>query len=281
MINKFVASAITAATLVVGAPLASAAFTQDDVVDSWGLNTPGGGLTEDIGHLNLGGGIATVTQEVDSMSFEPFVGARFTEFGNIFTITFTPESDPGQGDSGPQGILNSYQLELRFSGLTGSVTSFNSGTGALGYEFDAGVGTIGLYEASTPNLLASFQMTDPSGGGLNNFFGAAQSTDGTSTIFGLVLDSVPNLFLFDDGTSMDPLILQSLVYGLVITTNTISAPFINAGACSFDAAATCFQGNVTSEGTFDLLVETVPEPLPITLLGLGMLMLSLVRSRKA
>lgn len=283
MFKKPLLNAFVTAALLAGAPFANALVA----LDSWQLDTGnssiGPSLTTDIGHLGVQGGQATVLQEIGA-DLLPFVGARFTEFGNIFSVNYIPDNVEGLGDFGiPSDFDGGLDLEIRFSGLSGQVTSFDALTGAIEFSFDPGVGTIGLYGSfdgfATDDLLMSFQMAGPSGGDLSDFYGPAGSTQGQSTITTLLTGGIADLLRDEDGESQDARIAEGDVFGLLITTNTIVGGFAPTGPCPFDEAALCASGNVTSDGSFDLL--RVPEPMPIALLGVGLVMLSLVRRRKA
>ncbi|MCP4993414.1 MAG: PEP-CTERM sorting domain-containing protein [Gammaproteobacteria bacterium] len=276
--NKTLKTIACAATLMALASPASALVA----VDGWQLDTTNGTnvgatLTTNIGHMNLSGGIATVEQEVNA-GFTPFVGAEFWEYGVVHSITYTEENMVGLGDSGSPEVFDNgggglLRLELRFSGLTGEVTSYNAGTGEIEYKFDAGVGTIGLYgsqdDFGTEDLLASFSLLDPSGGDLSNFNGIGDQSQGQSTISSLVLDSITDLFRDSAGVSFDDMIDEADLYALVVTTNKISDPgFAPMGPCTNDATKMCVVGDVTSDGSFDLLV---PEPSILVLMGMGLL----------
>jgi hypothetical protein len=244
-------------------------------IDAWQIDTAnstiGASLSTDIGHLNLSGGTATVEQEVNG-SGNPFAGATFSEYGIIYSISYTHENSTGLGDSGAPGLFDSgLSLSLQFTGLSGTVASFDNTTGAIEYAFTPGAGSVNLVGeiGGSSEVLATFDVVSPSGGDLNNFFSIGNQTQGQSTISAVALTAVSDLFRFDDGTSMDDLIALQQIFGLVVTTNKISTEFKPSGACSFDAGAFCVSGVVTSDGSFDLLRE-VPVPGVLPLLGIGL-----------
>jgi len=245
-------------------------------------------LTTNIGHLNLSGGDATVIQELDGVTGTPFAGAQFSEFGSIFTLSYTVENSPGASDSGSPELFDTsgeiLRLEIRFSGLTGTVSSYDVATGEVNYLFDTGVGTISLYGShdnwTSEDWLASFSLIAPSGGDLASFQGGV-GTAGDSTITSMVLDSIDDLFRDSSGTSLDGLIDEGLLAAIVVTTNQISSPFLGPVACGFavDTGNFCSEGSIQSVGTFDL--AKVPEPASLVLMGLGLLLLSSMRKQRA
>src|SRR3569623_2072890 len=116
-------------------------------LDAWKLDTKCACLastTMCIGHHNLSGCTATVSQQVVGAGIA-FVGAKFSDLGGIYSISYTPENVPGASDAGAPALFNIFlQLQIVFTGLTGVVNSFDSTTGAISYTFDPGVGTASL-----------------------------------------------------------------------------------------------------------------------------------------
>jgi hypothetical protein len=269
--NNLMAAVALTGSLAMMSSTASALVIED----AWQLNSAseGGGLTTNIGHLVVSGGQATITQELNAAA-NIFVGARFSEFGGLFSVTYTPESCPGGCDAGFPGALNGGGLSIGFSGLTGSISKINPDN-SFGYTFDAGVGDIWLNFGNAPTgpgnaaELATFKIVDPSGGTLGNFNGAV-NTSGTTNILGLVASSNLDVFKNSAGVSLSSLIPGGLFVALD-TTNQIFTPAtpVAPSNCATGSVA-CAQLVVTSQGKVDLLT-TVPEPATLALLGIGLL----------
>ncbi|MGQ5524702.1 PEP-CTERM sorting domain-containing protein [Chitinimonas sp. PSY-7] len=256
------------------------------IQDAWTLSAVGTTTTH-VGHLGLNGGVTTVSQQVNA-SGSPFVGALFQEYGSIFSLNYVKENAVGLGDFGfPQTYAQPLDgFRFVFTGLSGSVSSYNAVTGAVNYTFAPGVGSIMLQatanNGSTWIDMAKLSMRGPSGGDLANFKGKSQ-TLGQSTIF-VQFDSFMNGFGIDlDGPGLGYSSPTDLFMQLQ-TTNKISNPFKFSGACTFDTRLLCATGKVTSDGSADLFNAAtlrVPEPNPVALIALGLVGVGLINRRRA
>jgi hypothetical protein len=281
--KSLLGAALTSACLLGAAP-SQAAY----VYDGWQVDTNGAGLaslTVNIGHLNLSGGGAQVTQQL--IGGAPIAGSRFTEFGAIYSISYTAENVPGANDFGfPQALNNGLGMELAFTGLEGVVTGFNAITGEIQYMF-TGFGAGGsmtlrgtLDGGVTYTNLAAFSALT-GGGSLNDFFGGV-GTNGDSSILTPfnILTYTPGLIKDSAGNALDPLVAAGRLFMAVRTNNEISSPVSAPFACDIDNDGAvddvCVNILVTSNGSANL----IPEPTVLGLLGAGLLGLGLSRRRK-
>jgi hypothetical protein len=242
-------------------------------LDGWQLDTtgvPGGTLTTDIGELSLSGGAANISVEVDG-SGNPFVGARFSEWGGIYSVAYVPENAPGPNDFGlPSVFAGGVSYSVNFTGLSGYVSSYNAVTGAIDYMFDdiaAGGGiTLDVTTGNGTFTVASFE-TPWGGGDLNDFFGGS-GTNGNSTLEMVVASALPGLFKDSSGNPLDVYIPLDELIVSVRTNNEISTPPGAVYACTATGlSGDCVDLLVLSNGSANL---AVPEPATIGLLGMGL-----------
>lgn len=278
--NNLIKSTLVAAGLFSLAAPASAA-----ILDGWQIDTTsvGGVLTKNIGNIVLGGGLATVNQQINALG-QVYVGARFSEFGAIYSLSYVKENVVGSGDFGAQNIFGIVggqviQYQFEFSGLGGYVTNVGAG-GSINYVFDSlsSSGSIKLNLSTDggstfTTVLSSFKK--PTGGGSLNDFAGGAGTNGDSSLNTIVTNAagdvpVAGLFRNSAGTALDDQILLDQLLFFVRTNNKIQDPFVGPVLCDVDNNANtqefCAVGRVTSEGSGNL---AIPEPATLALLGAG------------
>ena len=140
-IKKYVSLGVVAAASALFSLPATAGY---EVLDGWQMKTPVG-LTTNIGRLNVTSGNANVQQEVNIFN-QVFVGAKFAESGQIFSITYTPESAVGINDVGaPSFFAGTELLRFEFSNVAGVITNVTAGQ--INYTFTSG--TVSLFSGAT------------------------------------------------------------------------------------------------------------------------------------
>jgi len=263
-------------TALLGVVIAGAALPASAAIiyDGWQLNNGAGYLSTNIGHLNLSGGNAVVTQNLTGGAI--VAGDTFTETGLIFSTTYTPENCTGACDFGfPNNYTGSLGVQFIFPTLSGVVVSDIGGN--IVYAFDVPNNPISMQVTTnggtTWTPVAALNMTNPSGGNAPGFYGGILANGTTDML--LTFDPAgyqSNLFQDSNGNSLDPFVNASMLQLAVHTQNTLQGTptVINGG--------TQVQFTVQSDGSANL--QRVPEPGSLALLGIGALGLCLVGMKK-
>jgi len=286
--NNFKKSLMSIA--IVGSAAISGVASANTIVDDWylDLTAAGAGKTTNIGNLVLQGGTGTVEQDYgDDLTLS--VGDTFTEFGSAFSVTYTPDTAVGTLDTGV-GFLQptGTEIEFTFTGLTGFISAINVGTGAIDYVFDDfatnALGNINMTVDGTS--VFDFGIASPSGGDIGQFHGGLATSGTTDLLLFAKPGSAGSTIWGDTGTdtAFDMFDLLGNVATLfdVHLVNTLNAAgstfdYVNGEDDTLGTHSATLE--ITSTGNLNL-VNVVPEPTSIALLGLGLLGLGAVSRKK-
>ena len=258
------------ATMLATMALASGAHAYPAQLSDWNFDLTSFGMDsyDNVKSIQLAG-TGTVRQYLGSDNVLS-VGDSFTEFSNLFLMSFTDSS------SFPGGTIStsSKVAVLTANNLQGVVSYIDSATGGFQYTFTPGTGDLRVQVAdrvgstlSNFQTVSSFTLLSPSTGVANPGFLNNVDANGTSDLFAAI-SGASNVWTTTSGYDFG-----NTGTALLHTTNTLlssSGILGTPGQFYIDA-------QVRSEGG---MTAAVPEPGTMVLLGAGLFGLAIFSRRK-
>ena len=260
------------ATMLATMALASGAHAYPAQLSDWNFDLTSFGMDsyDNVKSIQLAG-TGTVRQYLGSDNVLS-VGDSFTEFSNLFLMSFTDSS------SFPGGTIStsSKVAVLTANNLQGVVSYIDSATGGFQYTFTPGTGDLRLQVADVINeklenfvTVSSFTLLSPSTGVAKPEFFNNPDANGTSDLFAAISGAS------DVWTTTSGYDFGNTGTALLHTTNTVDKLY------DFELDQTTgqyfFDADISSAGN---MTAAVPEPGTMVLLGAGLFGLAIFSRRK-
>ncbi len=270
------------------------------VIDAWKLDLSvlngqllsngdvitGASTASNVDHVEVTGQ-STITQQVVG---GVAIGQSFTESGYLETFSYVRETNTTLGlDFGDNGLLGSSQRDLygyiQFSGLTGTLNpdgsiTFDPLSGLISYYIEEvtalGEKTYNPGSGEAFLKIAEFNILAPSGGSNLDFFGGTAANATIDITAKLINPLVAGLFKDSSGND-----ISTIAFHLINTDSLLNSNFDpNPDNTGVDGSGNGFSLiHVQNAGQYNLSTA-VPEPSSIALLGLGLVVLGVVKKRR-